>query len=187
MLDKRDARRSSKPLISLPHRTSEAAPAGTTCRPLSRAVPLVCFYTILPSLYAALHWTRYLGWRCSREPVMNIELNDGISRKPLPPCRSVEHPLRTPLLCLIAGPVASSSSSSTFADDSSTSTTSLFTVGSSIADTGTGYSLFRGPEHGSKDYWIECSCSNGASAVRSCPFLRYKCYCADKPSISCNQ
>ncbi|TAZ68361.1 hypothetical protein ELH72_35150 [Rhizobium ruizarguesonis] len=118
---------------------------------------------------------------------MDIELIDGKSRKSLLPCRGVEHPLRTRLLCLIAGLVASGLSTPTFADDSATASTSLFQVGSNIAETGTGYSLFRGPQHGSKDYWIECSCSNGALAVRSCPTLSYKCYCADKPSISCNQ
>ncbi|NKK72890.1 hypothetical protein GFL49_30140 [Rhizobium leguminosarum bv. viciae] len=118
---------------------------------------------------------------------MDIELNDNKSRRSLPPWRGIEHPLRTRLLCLIAGLLASGSSTPTFADDSSTATTSPFQVGSSIADTGTGYSLFRGPQHGSNDYWIECSCSNGALAVRSCPSLRYKCYCAAKPSISCSQ
>ncbi len=118
---------------------------------------------------------------------MDIELNDGKSRKSLLPCLGVEHPLRARLLCLIAGLVAFVSSVSTFTDDSATASPSLFQVGSSIADTGTGYSLFRGPQHGSKDYWIECSCSNGALAVRTCPSLSYKCYCADKPSISCNQ
>ncbi|MGO6819672.1 hypothetical protein [Rhizobium leguminosarum] len=118
---------------------------------------------------------------------MDIELIDGKSRRSLLPRRGVEHPLRTRLLCLIAGLVASGLSTSTFADDSATAGTSLFQVGSSIADTGAGYSLFRGPQRGSKDYWIECACSNGALAVRLCPTLSYKCYCADKPSISCNQ
>ncbi|TAU35450.1 hypothetical protein ELI44_36680 [Rhizobium ruizarguesonis] len=118
---------------------------------------------------------------------MDLELIDGKSRKSLLPRRGVERPLRARLLCLIAGLVASSLSTSTFANDSAAASTSLFQVGSNLADTGTGYSLFRGPQHGSKDHWIECSCSNGALEVRSCPTLSYKCYCADKPSISCNQ
>ncbi|MGO7286986.1 hypothetical protein ACCT25_32295 [Rhizobium ruizarguesonis] len=49
---------------------------------------------------------------------MDIELIDGKSRKSLLPCRGVEHPLRTRLLCLIAGLVASGLSTPTFADDS---------------------------------------------------------------------
>jgi hypothetical protein len=122
-----------------------------------------------------------------RNPSMDMELNGGKSRKSLLPCRGLEHPLRARLLCLNSGPVDSVSWASTFADDSATATTSLYQAGSSIADTGTGYSLFRGPQHGSNDYWIECSCSNGALAVRSCPSLSYKCYCADKPSTPCNQ
>lgn len=118
---------------------------------------------------------------------MHSGLHTPNSLRGLLPRRGVKHLFRSRPIFLITGMLAPVLPTATFADGGATETTPLFQVGSRASDAGTGYSLFRGPLHGSKDYWIQCSCSSGTLAVKSCPSLSYKCFCADQPAISCNQ